>query len=555
MASHQLAIAKASFSAGLLRPDPTSLSRENIAHFHALLNSAVLQCTPRNVQKSKQWILENIVQSSARFTALGKYLTALATSFTDSEKREPSVKRKRLHLLYLINDILYHTKYRVSDASICSKAQPILVSLFGSAAAFKDCPKHQQKLFDLLDIWEERGYYSREYVDKLRETVKNASEAGEHSQGNGSTSDGDNASTAKLAKSAPYVMPAMHGDISTPWFDLPAGNLLQHIEPNSTKPINPDMIKPMQFVAGPANDELVRAVKSLLDDVQMIYGTENQEDRKADLDIDDLGQPIILDEITGNVIDGEGYYGWSRGFCERMKQKKKGTGGPERRDRSRSRSSSPGRKRRYSDSEGSGSEGYRPSQRRRSYSSSRSPTPEHRRNGHFRPRSRSHSRTPSPGRDSYSREPHPLSTPREGLPPKPPMPIPPPYQQQSFNPNFPPPPPLSFNGPNPTPYGQWPPPPPSSIPPPMQYHQPQHQQNWPIPPPPPGPPPPNFQQLGNFPGAPSGPGWQQGGRGYPNPNPNVNNGWNNNNNNPQNRGGYRGGGGGRGNYRGNRGWS
>jgi hypothetical protein len=50
MASHQLAIAKASFSAGLLRPDPTSVSREDIAHFHSLLNSAVIQCTPRNVQ-------------------------------------------------------------------------------------------------------------------------------------------------------------------------------------------------------------------------------------------------------------------------------------------------------------------------------------------------------------------------------------------------------------------------------------------------------------------------------------------------------------------------
>lgn len=50
MMSHQLAIAKASFSAGLLRPDPTSLPRESIEHFHSLLNALVLQCTPGNVQ-------------------------------------------------------------------------------------------------------------------------------------------------------------------------------------------------------------------------------------------------------------------------------------------------------------------------------------------------------------------------------------------------------------------------------------------------------------------------------------------------------------------------
>jgi hypothetical protein len=50
MASHQLAIAKASFSAGLLRPDPTSVSRDAIADFHTLLNTLIVQCSPLNVQ-------------------------------------------------------------------------------------------------------------------------------------------------------------------------------------------------------------------------------------------------------------------------------------------------------------------------------------------------------------------------------------------------------------------------------------------------------------------------------------------------------------------------
>lgn len=50
MASHQLAIAKASLSAGLLKPDPTSLHREEIAHFHSLLERALTQCTAANVQ-------------------------------------------------------------------------------------------------------------------------------------------------------------------------------------------------------------------------------------------------------------------------------------------------------------------------------------------------------------------------------------------------------------------------------------------------------------------------------------------------------------------------
>merc|ERR1711977_308441 len=359
MASHQLAIAKASFSAGLLRPDPTSVSRDAIADFHTLLNTVVVQCSPRNVQKCKQWILKNIAKSAARFTALGKYLTALTASFSesggakDATKREPSIKRKRLHILYLVNDILFHTRHRVNDASICGKIQPILVSLVGNTASFKECPKHQRKVLDLLGIWEEKGYYSKDYIEKLRETVKNASEVGEHVEG--STGDTEQGLPAKSSKLTPYVMPAMHGDASTLWFDLPAGNLMPHIVPNSTRPINPDMIKPLQFVAGPAEEGLTLAVKALLDDVQAIFGDADL-DEKATLDIDELGQPIVVDEITGDILGGEGYYGWSRTFCEKMKRRKKGldisTRNEGRDERSRSRSSSPGiRKRRYSQSD------------------------------------------------------------------------------------------------------------------------------------------------------------------------------------------------------------
>ncbi|EPE33855.1 hypothetical protein GLAREA_06868 [Glarea lozoyensis ATCC 20868] len=590
MASHQVAIAKASFSAGLLRPDPTSLSRDDIAHFHTLLNSVVVQCTSQNVQNCKYWILEN-VQSPARFTALGKYMVALANSFdkashkNGTSQREPSAKRKRLHLLYLINDLLYHANFRTRDASICTKVQPALVNLFASVGSFKDCPKHQKKITNLLDFWEENNFYSKDYVAKLREAVKNGSEIGDLTKDGIDASAVDQVSTAKLAKSTPFVMPAMHGDPSTPWYDLPAGNLMPVIEPNSTRPINPKMIKPMQFVAGPASEDLVNAVKSLLDDVKVIYGAELENDNKADWDIDELGQPIILDEITGEILEGEGYYGWSRGFCEKMKRRKKGLDLPlarENRDRSRSRSSTPGRKRRYNDSASSSPEPRRPTRRRRSYSSSQSPSPVAR-NGHSRPGSRNRSYSKSPPRslsprrpESYPSEPPPPRGPPMNQPPPPPLPF-----QPGFNPAFPPqhnynngpPPPPNFNnGPPPPPPnfpGQWPPPPP-----PMHFNQ---QAPWPIPPPPPGNPPPGmtFQQggfppgnypppqqspypqngppgnyppvPGSFPGNPAG-GWQgygnqQGdGRGWNGNGNQGNGGWNQRGGNGNRGGGYRGGG-------------
>lgn len=567
MASHQLAIAKASFSASLLRRDPTPVSREAIADFHSYLNNVILQCSSINVQKCKQWILEHIVQSTARFTALGKYLIVFATSFTKSSNGEPSIKRKRMHILYLLNDILYHCKYRANDASVCGKIQPVLVNLLGSTASFKDCPKHQQKIQDLLDLWEEKGYYSNEYIGKLREAAKIASEVGQFTEELiGSTENGEQGLGPKLSKTAPFVMPAMHGEASMPWFDLPAGNLMPHIVPNSTRPINPDMVKPLQFVAGPADEELVIAVKALLDDVQTIFGAGPSQDERNVCDVDELGQPIILDEITGEIIDGEGYYGWSRVFCEKMKRRRKGLEPiSERGQHSQSRSLSPQRKRRHSESEGS-EESSRSRRRRRSYSSSRSPSPDYERHAKHNEYSRSNSRgrrqdygkaddngkdhgeDDSPSRPTGNAE---LQMPetynaavpiqQSGFPSNqtytnpPPMPYQP-YQQgfvQAFPPNL-----AQYQGSMP-----WPPPPPPGHPPfPNMPFNPVNPQ-WPPPPPPSPNVPSNFQQTaGGYPPGPTG--WQppvQGGQGR-----GYHRGWNNS---------YGGQGrGGRGNFRG-RGWS
>lgn len=332
----------------------------------------------------------------------------------------------------------------------------------------------------------------------------------------------------KVAKSAPYVMPAMHGDPSTPWYDLPAGNLMPHIIPNSTRPINPDMVRPLQFVAGPADESLVAAVKSLLDDVKNIFEGETDPDESLSWDIDELGQPIVLDEVTGEVIEGEGYYGWSRTFCEKMKRRR---GGVDRadddRDRghtSRSRSSSRGKKRRrYSDSDESSSASHRASHRRSAYSSSRSPSPAGRRGrkgvrsrSPSRSRTYSRSRSPDSPRQAGARTFQPTPDRPEGFPPNPlPAFVPPGAFQNGFNPALPPPPPPPppppYNAPAQQQYGSWPIPPP---PPPFP--------NAPWPPPPPPVAPGNFQHApGGFPPPPPAPGgWSPSmqhhgnGRGY-----------------------------------------
>ncbi|KAL4894507.1 hypothetical protein BDV59DRAFT_175591 [Aspergillus ambiguus] len=464
MASHHLAIAKASFSAGLLRPDPTSVPRDEITAFHSALDRALLHCSPANIQTCKQWLLNNVVSSSNRVGVWGKYLVVLAGSFGEESKPETrpttSSKRKRLHILYLLNDLFHHTKYhRDSSAAfstLTGSLQPSLVELWSYAASYdqQKHPKHHKRLHDLLDIWAEHGYYGSDYVSKLREVVHNSALSGPITTSTDIQA-GSVAATKLPGREVPFMMPSTHGDPSTPYYDLPAGNLVPHIIPNSTIPLRPDSIKPLQFLAGPADAKLVTALKDFLKDVDRIYGTGKPDAKENEvIDIDELGQTVLRDTDTADIVNGDTYYGWSRTFCQQMKS---------RNARGDSRSRSP-RKRRYSESIASDD-----SRWSRSRSRSRTPPPRRRRGAaryDSRSRSRSRSRSVSRSREkSYS--PQAPSAPRHFPPPHsqhgnhptPGYPPPPPMQFPPSMPGAPPPPPPNYQG-------AWPPPPP----PPMSHY-------------------------------------------------------------------------------------
>ncbi|KAM0813821.1 hypothetical protein AB5N19_13820 [Seiridium cardinale] len=334
MASPQLAIAKVSFSAVLLRPDPVSCPRAEIDEFLGQLDATLLRCSPANVQKSKQWILNHVVQSTNRVAALGKYLTALAHSFNvdiaaTRQAHEPSSKRKRLHILYVLNDLLYHICVRQREDGFSSQLESFLPALAQSAAAFPDCPRHAKKVADLVDLWGEQGYFSKAFIVQLQDAIRDAPTLDPSLVANGSTPRAT-ITGGKISKDAPFIMPAMHGDVTAPWYDLPAANWLPVIEPNSTRPMNPSMIKPLQFMSGPADKSLVEAVQNLLGEVDRIYAKDRCLGDDPAENVDMLGQRVIHDQLTGEVIDGETYYGWSRKFCQKMKQRrKKGNGSEE----------------------------------------------------------------------------------------------------------------------------------------------------------------------------------------------------------------------------------
>lgn len=389
-------------------------------------------------------------------------------SFTEdpaATQPKTSPKRRKLHILYLLNDLLHHSKYHLDTtatfSTVSGSLQPYVVDLLGHAAAYdrQKYPRHHRRLDDLLDIWSEHGYFSPDLIHKLREVVKNSASTGAAPPSSTDVLASEGDVTKKLpGKDAPFVMPSTHGDPSTPYYDLPAGNMIPHIIPNSTIPLRAESIRPLQFMAGPADETLVQALKGFLKDVDQIYGIEELVKGDGNTDIDELGQRVVRDEITGDILDGETYYGWSRAFCQQMKKRP-----DDSRSRSRSRSGTRhgANRRRYSDS--SMSDDSLRSQRRsqsRSRSRRRADRDEEYRHG-SRSRSPSHpQRRPRSRQSSYS--------PRAASPPRFPPPHQPSHPPQHINhpshqshqqhhipfnaqygprgANFPPPPPPAYPG-------------------------------------------------------------------------------------------------------------
>ncbi|KAL8972754.1 MAG: hypothetical protein Q9183_000369 [Haloplaca sp. 2 TL-2023] len=321
-----------------MRPEPHSVPRADIAHFQRLLEALTLQCSSANIQLCKDWLLKNTALSATKTAAIGKYLVALASSLSASPKKDSSRsshsqrlsgRRQQLHVLYLLHDFLHHTRYHVSeladDATSHNALEPYVLQLFAIISAYQpsECSQHFRKLHAILDIWAKEQYYPLAYIETLRETVeKQGSLSGvptEILEPAALARGAVEAATTEGRKNAPYIMPPCHGDISDPFYDQPAGNLLPHIVPNSMVPIKPHLVQPLQLNAGSASEDLANAVEALLQDASDIYGAKTRSADTHKSDFNALGQPVLVHGSSKDVADSEGYYGWSKSFCTKMK--------------------------------------------------------------------------------------------------------------------------------------------------------------------------------------------------------------------------------------------
>ncbi|CAK7224299.1 hypothetical protein SCUCBS95973_005470 [Sporothrix curviconia] len=362
-AAAELAIAKASLTAVLLRPDPAPCPRADIDEFARQLTLTAARCSPANVQTCKRWMLQHVTPSSARTAAVGRYLVALANSFSptaptstkraDKSTKETSSRRKRLHLLYIINDVLFHVTFRSghdngrTKSPFTTSIEPFLEPLVSSVAAFVRAPKQLAKIRSLLDLWAEKHYVADNVLARLRtavdegprlaeEKLQKDREGNELQKTSSASASVAAAAAPRTGKEAPFLLPALHGDPSTPWYDLPAANWLAVLEPNSTRPMNPAALKPLQMTPGPAPPALVASVQALLADVNRMFCDDGEagagdharnpgtsDTIQMDSDVDALGEHIEIDVLSGDITGGDTYYGWSRAFCKSMKERQR----------------------------------------------------------------------------------------------------------------------------------------------------------------------------------------------------------------------------------------
>lgn len=234
----------------------------------------------------------------------------------------------------MLHDLLHHTKFHGAAGTatgVSNQAfETYVIQLVASAAAYdsKIHTRHFGKLQDLLTLWSEGSYYPPTLIATLKQTVQHASHVRglriEQTESLGDSAVAGNAGSVESRQDAPYIIPPSHGDVADPFYDLPAGNLMPRIVPNSTTPINPQAVKPLQLRAGPADEGLVHAVKHLLQEADSVYGARRPQSEIEVSDINELGQLVIRDNMLDESSVNEAYYGWSRAFCKRMKLQSRG---------------------------------------------------------------------------------------------------------------------------------------------------------------------------------------------------------------------------------------
>ncbi|CAG8751155.1 4381_t:CDS:2, partial [Cetraspora pellucida] len=135
---------------------------QEIDDFQVTLGMLMHDCSQSNIQRGKTWIF-NHCSSPTHYEVLLRFIIALSRSRTMFEDK--------LHLIYLINDVLFHSERR-QEPWIKEALHPNLLALLRSAFQFIDAnEKQQEKVLKIISIWGDKHYFDDIKINALKSGV------------------------------------------------------------------------------------------------------------------------------------------------------------------------------------------------------------------------------------------------------------------------------------------------------------------------------------------------------------------------------------------------
>jgi CID domain len=260
-------------------------------------------------------VKKNILTVEGRCDALGRFLTKYCEHLGDGAVAPdikpvgtmPLARIKRLHLLFVLNDIAHHLKHTKKPGTRENFTKAMMTHLPGMFQHIVDSggrkvPKHAAKLKDLLECWREKELFPSKLISRLGFIL----------DPNDITDDMD---IDDEPKDPIWDMPATLGTRSLPWHEQPGGSWFNAIHEDDY--LRPKDLKVANLPKGKVQPDLQAAVETLLSDVKRRHDDTFHFSKPEDKAwFDEIGQ------LAYNKNQGMTYYGWSRAFVKKAWKKR-----------------------------------------------------------------------------------------------------------------------------------------------------------------------------------------------------------------------------------------
>ena len=137
----------------------TDTQQLDLTSFRELVQKLILACTKDNIQNGKNWIVSNAKTEEDR-RIVAQYLFRRLLE-------EVLPFQQKLHIVYLINDVLHHS--RKKDLPQLQEAlQEYILPIIGIVVN-GEAAENKQKISKVLKIWENQSFFSEDVRGKLKD--------------------------------------------------------------------------------------------------------------------------------------------------------------------------------------------------------------------------------------------------------------------------------------------------------------------------------------------------------------------------------------------------